>query len=180
MVIRQMRPEDASAWFDFFDNRAFADHPDWQGCYCTGPFSPRLKGYGAQSKRRRDYAAWLVANGIMTGYLALHHGKVVGWCNVGDKRAFSRPNVVQTSEENVISITCFVIQKEYRGKGLAERLLARVIADARASKKNIIEAYPRRRSKSEFGNFNGPYSMYEKHGFVLEQVRDVEVVRLYL
>jgi len=45
MVIRQMKPEHATAWFDFFDNRAFADHEEWQGCYCTGPFSPRMKQY---------------------------------------------------------------------------------------------------------------------------------------
>jgi len=180
MVIRQMKPEHATAWFDFFDNRAFADHEEWQGCYCTGPFSPRMKQYKTASRRRRDYAIWLVEKGIMNGYLAFEHGKVVGWCNVGDKTAFSSLGGLQTPEENVISITCFMIQKEYRAKGVAEKLLQRVIKDAKANKRKLIEAYPSRKSKSEFGNFHGPYSMYEKNGFKLTRVRDVEVVRLHL
>src|SRR3990172_2502921 len=180
MVIREMTSGHASAWFDFFDNRAFADHHEWKGCYCTGPFSPRLEEYESSNRRRRDYAGWLVDNGIMRGYLAFEHGTVIGWCNAGDKGAFSRPDVVQTPERNVISITCFVIQREYRGKGIAQKLLERVIKDAKAHKKKIIEAYPRRRSQSEFGNFNGPWSMYEKHGFKSEKIRDVEVARLYL
>ena len=180
MIIREMNSRYASAWFDFFDSRAFADHQEWRGCYCTGPFSPRLKEYESSSRRRRDYAVWLVDNGIMRGYLAFEHGTVIGWCNAGDKGAFSRPDVVQTPEPDVISITCFVIQKDYRGKGIAQKLLERVIKDAKTNKKKIIEAYPSRRSKSEFGNFNGPWSMYEKRGFKSEQIRDVEVARLYL
>jgi GNAT superfamily N-acetyltransferase len=180
MIIKPMSPDHSHAWFDFFDNRAFADHEEWQGCYCTGPFSPRLKEYKGTRRRRRDYAVWLVENGIMQGYLAFEHGKVVGWCNAGPKRAFTRSDVIHTDRENAVSITCFVIQKEYRGQGVAEKLLARVIKDARTNKKKMIEAYPSRRSKSEFGNFPGPFAMYEKHGFKLEKVHDVEVVRLHL
>jgi len=116
----------------------------------------------------------------MNGYLAFEHRNVVGWCNVGDKTAFSSLGGLQTPEENVISITCFMIQKEYRAKGVAEKLLQRVIKDAKANKRKLIEAYPRRKSKSEFGNFHGPYSMYEKNGFKLARVRDVEVVSLQL
>ncbi len=180
MMIKPMSPDHADAWFDFFDNRAFADHEDWKGCYCTGPFSPRLKEYEGSSRRRRDYAIWLVENGIMQGYLAFEHGNVVGWCNAGEKRAFTRPDVIHTDKDNAVSIACFVIQKEYRGQGVAEKLLARVIRDAKTNEKKMIEAYPSRKSKSEFGNFPGPFAMYEKKGFKLEKVHDVEVVRLYL
>lgn len=129
--------------------------------------------------KRRDHAIWLVEKGIMRGYLAFEHGTVVGWCNMSDKRAFSKLNDVQTDEENVISITRFVIQKEYRWKGIAQKFLDKIIEDARINKKKIIEAYPRRNAKTEFGNFHGPYSMYEKNGFRWEKVRNVEVVRRY-
>jgi len=180
MVIKQLKPEHAKAWFDFFDNRAFADHEEWQGCYCTGPFTPRMKEYKNASRRRRDYAIWLVEHGIMKGYLAFDNARVVGWCNVGDKGAFSSLGGLQTPEDKVISITCFTIQKEYRARGVAQRLLQRVIKEAKANKKKLIEAYPSRMSKSEFGNFHGPFSMYEKYGFKPERIRGVEVVRLHL
>ena len=180
MIIKEMKPEHKSDWFDFFDNRAFADHEDWKGCYCTGPFTPRMKEYENANRKRREYATWLVEKGIMRGYLAFDHGKVVGWCNVNDKSAFSKYNNIQTDEENVISITCFVVQKEHRGKGIAQKILDKIIEDAKINHKKIIEAYPRRNSRTEFGSFHGPYSMYEKNGFKLERVRGVEVVRRYL
>jgi len=180
VLIKEMKPEYASDWFDFFDNRAFADHEDWKGCYCTGPFTPRLKEYENTSRKRRDYAIWLVEKGIMRGYLAFEHGKVVGWCNVSDKSAFSRLSDRQTDEEAVIAITCFMVQKEYRAQGVAQKILDRIIEYAKKNNKKIIEAYPRRNSRTEFGNFRGPYAMYEKNGFKLEKVREVEVVRRYL
>jgi len=54
MIIKAMEDESALEWFDFFDNRAFADHQDWKGCYCTGPFLPRLKGYTNKSPIRKN------------------------------------------------------------------------------------------------------------------------------
>jgi GNAT superfamily N-acetyltransferase len=180
MIIKEMKPEHNSDWFDFFDNKAFADHEDWKGCYCTGPFTPRMKEYENANRKRRDYATWLMEKGIMRGYLAYEDGKVVGWCNVNDKRVFTKYNNLQTDEENVISITCFVIQKEYRGKGIAKKILEKIIDDAKMNHIKIIEAYPRPKSKTEFGNFHGPLSMYEKNGFNLERVRGMEVAMLYL
>ena len=180
MFITKMKPEHSGDWFDFFDNRAFADHEDWKGCYCTGPFFPRVKEYENMSRKRKDYAKWLMEKGIMKGYLAYENGKVVGWCNVNDKSAFSKLNNIQTDEENVISITCFIIQKEYRGKGIAQKILDKVIEDARENNTKIIEAYPKKNSKTEFGKFHGPYSMYEKNGFKFEKVRDFDVARRYL
>lgn len=180
MVIRKMKPEHASDWFDFFDNRAFSDHEDWKGCYCTGPFFPRVQEYENASRKRKDYAKWLMERGIMRGYLAYEHGTVVGWSNVNDKSAFSKLNHLQTDEESVISITCFTIQKEYRGRGIAQRLLHEIIKDARKNNTKIIEAYPRKNAKTEFGRFRGPHSMYEKNGFKFETVHDCDVARLYL
>ena len=180
MIIKEMKPEHKSDWFDFFDNKAFSDHEDWKGCYCTGPFTPRIKEYENANRKRRDYATWLMEKGMMRGYLAYEDGKVVGWCNVNDKSVFSKYNNIQTDEENVISITCFVIQKEYRGKGIAQKILDKIIADTKMNHKNIIEAYPRPNSRTEYGNFHGPAAMYAKNGFKLEKVREAEVARCYL
>jgi len=180
MVIKEMKAEYARDWIDFFDNRAFADHQDWKGCYCTGPFTPRMKEYENANRKRRDYANWLLEKGMMRGYLAFEHGKVVGWCNVNEKSVFSKLNNMQTDEENVLSITCFTIQKEYRGKGIAQKILDKIIKDAKINNMKIIEAYPSRNSKTEWGNFHGAYSMYEKNGFKLEKVREVDVARLYI
>ena len=180
MIIRAMKYENASDWFDFFDNCAFADHPDWKGCYCTGPFTPRHKEYDSKSPVRKEYAKWLVENGMMKGYLAYENGKVIGWCNVNRKSELPKYDDASKESTHVISIACFLIQKEYRRKGIAQKLLNRIIKDAKKEGIRIIEAYPRIRAQTVFGNFHGPYSMYEKNGFRSEKIDGIDVVRMYL
>ena len=180
MIIKAMKDESALDWFDFFDNRAFADHQDWKGCYCTGPFLPRLKGYTNKSPIRKEYAKWLIENSMMKGYLAYDNGKVVGWCNVNMKSVFPKYNDASEESTNVISIACFMVQKEYRRKGIAQNLLTRIIKDAKKEGIRIIEAYPRINAKTEYGNFHGPFSLFEKNGFISEKINDVDVVRKYL
>ncbi len=180
MLIREMKSELAADWFDFFDTRAFADHEDWKGCYCTHFFSPRLAEYEGGSRRRRDYAAWLVERGIMKGYLAYEQGRVVGWCNANEKAAFPALSHLATNDERVVSIACFLIQKENRGQGIAQKILDRIIEDAKKKNRRIIEAYPRPRASSEFGNYRGPLALDEKNGFKLERLGETQVARRYL
>ena len=180
MIIKAMTQENASDWFDFFDHRAFADHQDWKGCYCTGCFMPRLKEFRSKSTRRREYAKWLIENGIMKGHLAYENGKAIGWCSVNLKSAFPGLDDLSEDSENVLSIACFIVEKEYRRKGVAQKLLNRIVKDAKENGVRIIEAYPRRRAQTEWGNFHGAYSMYEKNGFRSEKTGGADVVRRYL
>jgi GNAT superfamily N-acetyltransferase len=180
MIIKTMKPENASDWFDFFDNRAFSDHPDWKGCYCTGPFTPRLKEYKSTNTIRKEYAKWLVEHDMMKGYLAYENGKVIGWCNVNMRSALPKYDDNSKDSESVLSIACFMVEKEYRRKGIAQKLLDRIIKDAREQGIRVIEAYPRKKAQTESGSFHGPYSMYEKNGFMSEKIKGMDVVRRYL
>jgi len=180
MLIRAMRPELASDWMDFFDTRAFADHAEWKGCYCTFFFLPKPPEYEGASARRRDYAAWLIERGSMKGYLAFENGKAVAWCNVNEKAAFPKLAGSVVEGEKVLSIACFLVQQDHRGRGVAQKLLDRIIKDAKTEGIRVVEAYPSKKAKTEFGNFHGSFSMYEKNGFKPERIGDGEVVRRYL
>lgn len=177
MIIKELRSDLMADWFEFFDHRAFADHEEWNGCYCTAFFRPRPPEYSSPSNKRRDYAAWLIETGRMRGYMAYESGKVVGWVNVNLKGQFPRLSSLVAGDEEVLSITCFIVQKEFRGKGIAQKLLDRIIKDAKARGVKIIEAYPARRPKDEFGAWNGPYAMYERNGFVDHRIDKTSVVR---
>ena len=96
------------------------------------------------------------------------------------KSVFPKYNDASEESTNVISIACFMVQKEYRGKGIAQKILERIIRDAQAEGIRIIEAYPRIKAQTESGNFHGPYSMYEKNGFKPEKIKGIDVVRKYL
>ena len=180
MIIKSLSEETARDWFDFFDERAFTDNPDWKGCYCTHPFIPRFEQYPSKNRARKPYAKWLIESGRMRGYLAYEQETVVGWCNVNKKSALPRYNKSGEDNDKILSIVCFLIQKEYRRQGIAGNLLDRVIRDARLNGFHIIEAYPRLGSKSEYNNYHGPGILFEKNGFVFEEINGKSVARLYL
>lgn len=180
MIIKVLRRENAPDWFDFFDTRAFADHPDWKGCYCTGFFMPRLAEYEGASAKRRDYAAWLIGEGRMKGYMAYENGKVIAWCNVNAKAAFPKLGAAEEADPKVLSIACFTVQKEYRRRGIAQKLLDRVIKDAKKEGVAVVEAYPRKAARTEYGNYHGSWEMYAKNGFLPEKLQTGEVMRRYL
>jgi GNAT superfamily N-acetyltransferase len=180
MVIKSMRPGLADEWLDFFDNRAFEDHADWKCCYCTSYYYPKLRGYEGASRLRRDYARWLIASGYMRGYLAFEHGRAIGWCNANLKSVYPRTRKADLDERHIMVIACFIVEKDFRGRGVAQKLLDRVIQDSKAEGMRIIEAYPKKRARSQFGNFPGPHEMYLRNGFVEEEVDGRMAARRYL
>ena len=103
----------------------------------------------------------------MQGYLAYLDGKVVGWCNANDKQAYNSVNMdfsFEESEKNkkIKSIVCFCISPNFRGRGIASRLLDKICLDAADDGYEYVEAYPF--IKEEY-NYHGSKSMYEKNGF---------------
>jgi len=180
MTIKEMTPELENDWFDFFENRAFSDHKEWRHCYCTFYYKPRLPEYFHRNSSNREYARWLIRNGKMKGYVVYNNNEIVGWCNVNAKKVYPALSDICTGEENVVSITCFVIEKQYRGKGIAHQIVDRIIADAKSKGVKIIEAYPRKQAKSEYGNYHGSYSMYVRKGFTEEKTGECVVLRKYL
>lgn len=180
MVIKELDTMLINDWFEFFENRAFSDHEEWKGCYCTAFFSPRFNGYKNVSKSRKEYAEWLIENEKMKGYLAYENGQVIGWVNVNDKADFPRLYDIYDSNEKIMSIVCFIVQKEHRRKGIAQRLLSRTLNDSKEKGYSIIEAYPKKRAASEYGIWNGPYEMYIKNGFEDYKIDKTNVVRKYI
>jgi GNAT superfamily N-acetyltransferase len=180
LIIKELSCELINDWFDFFENRAFADHEEWRGCYCTAFYYPKPEEYLSTSNRRKDYAQWLIETGRMCGYIAYDNGKVVGWVNVNDRAKYPRLTNINDNKEKVLSIVCFLVEKEHRGKGIAQKLLNRVIKDAKEKGYLIIEAYPKKKAKSEYGSWNGPYEMYKKSGFSEFEIEKNEVVRKLL
>ncbi len=180
MVIKELQPDRMSDWFDFFENRAFEDHPDWRGCYCTAFFYPKPAEYASSSNRRKDYAKWLIETGRMRGYMAYEEGKVVGWVNANDKARYPRLSDRHDGNEKVLSIVCFLVEKERRGQGIAQSLLDRIVKDAKGKGYSILEAYPKKGARSEYGSWNGPFAMYERTGFSVVEAGNAKVVRRYL
>ncbi len=190
--IRALSPELEEAYFDFFDHRAFSDGSPYYPCYCNAFNMPaveieamreRAKRYGGGTdgwkRALRECAARMVREGRIRGYLAFDGGVAVGWCNANDRMNYCRvgefdldhvPEDVAPSDclqkGQIKSVVCFEISPEYRGRGIATRLLERVCADARAEGYDFVEAYPCEQVRSSLA-FTGPMRLYEKAGFTV-------------
>lgn len=187
LEIKKLSPDLLDDWLYFFDNVAFTDNDEWSGCYCMcyhwNESLNRKKEWNcskSDAPYNRSCAIDFIRKGKMQGYLAYEAGKVVGWCNANDKKAydniFSFPAIVIDQGKKVKSIVCFCVSPIARGKGVASQLLERVCTDAAADGYDYVEAYPFHHDSNHA--YHGPRAMYEKFGFeVCGNAKDCTVFR---
>ena len=182
--IRKLTPDLLEDYLNFFDNVAFADHPEWSQCYCLAfHFEPAWDAEDAGLENPwRERVAQFIREGKLQGYLAYSDGKVVGWCNANDKKNYAALKYNESDEDSKVkSVVCFLVAPDMRGKGIATKLLERVCADAGADGYDFIEGYPPAGDCDMYAAHHGTVRLFERSGFVkhAECKRDV-VMRKYL
>ena len=187
--IKALTPDLEEAYLDFFDHRAFSDGSPYYPCYCNAFNMSAAEidqmreeaercGGGKEGWKQalRESASRMVKEGRIRGYLAFDGGAAVGWCNANDRMNYCRVgefDLDHVPEDlppgcwrrgQVKSVVCFEICPEYRGKGIATKLLGRVCDDARDEGYDRVEAYPALDAQADMA-FTGPVAMYLKMGF---------------
>ncbi|WP_029145195.1 GNAT family N-acetyltransferase [Microbacterium luticocti] len=82
--------------------------------------------------------------------IAYVDGEAAGWVRVGPRTAQSKLARTRNfaasphpwDDPDVWAVTCFVVRREFRRRGLNARLLDAAIAHARANGARVLEAYP--------------------------------------
>ena len=185
--IHPLTPGRVGDYFHFFDEVAFADHPEWSWCYCTFYHMDRAMEQSDDIQGKEDLrnlARRLIEDGTMAGYLAYENGEVVAWCNAGNRTTFKRlaetEGIWQSERpERIKSVVCFIVAHTHRRQGLAKALLARVTADAQSEGYDAVEAYPATGDLDCYGHFHGHEAMYAACGFSKEQTLDGFAVMRY-
>jgi len=170
--VRDVTPERVGDYLDFFDHRAFRDFPAWQSCYCMETHRDHTDEEWSErtgEDNRSDMQA-MIGDGRVTALLAYVDGKPVGWCNYGETTRLSgvmmKLKLDAAEHAGVGSIACFVIASQYRGHGVATRLLDAAIERLKGRGLRAVEAYPRRQEDSSAqANYRGSLRMYETAGF---------------
>ena len=172
LEIRDLTPELLAEYQRFFDQEAFRDYPAWSDCYCMetlwdGPdeeSAPRTGAFNRQEMSER------VGAGRVTALLAFDGERPVAWCHYGESTALGgvvrRFGLEVADHEGVGSVACFVIASQYRGHGVATRLLGEAVERLRAKGLRAVEAYPPSEGDDTAqGNYRGPLEMYRRAGF---------------
>jgi GNAT superfamily N-acetyltransferase len=168
-------------WPDFV--RLFSQGNGWDFCWCMHFHRTRFSPEGARLRtraelgpvNRRDKKA-LVEKGRSHGILVYADGRPIGWCQYGpseelpriDKSRNYRKPAPEGLTEKLWRITCFVVDKKYRGRGVASAALKAALEAIRNKGGSRVEAYPLTRWRpGTFGNVSthGTATMFEKEGF---------------
>lgn len=105
------------------------------------------------------------------------NGTCVGWMRLAtptrmDKLYEGRPYrglpCFSGSREGVLAVACFLVDPEWRRRGVAQRLLEAGIRLARDVGARVLEAFPHRsEAASDEMYWLGPFSLYEQTGFAV-------------
>ena len=170
-TIKPLTPELINDYLFFFDNMVFIENPDWEKCYC---YSFHFVGPNEKwnKKDNRTAVTKMIQAGTMKGYLAFVDDRPIAWCNVNKQNNYQRLTQIYKLEnppgKKVCSIVCFLVSPEYRGMGIAKKLLNKVMEDYSAKDFDYLEAYPDKSGNSCEKNYKGPLSLYTKNGFEIK------------
>lgn len=181
-VIRELTSELLEDYLSFFDQDAFADNPNWAGCYCMFfHFSGTDEEWVERTaSENRAAISDIIRGGKAHGLLAYVGGKPVGWCKVAPRLALPRLSYYKDLQvdnaDQVGSIVCFVIAKPYRGRGIARHLLDAACNILARRGFAFAEAYPRKHVESDADNYPGRLKMYLAAGFTIFREGDKRVI----
>lgn len=147
------------------------------GCWCMywrlekGERLEDIKG--AESKWRMKR---LVGQGQAQGLLAFVEGEPVGWLALGRRRDFKRldraPSLKCDDADQVWSLPCFFVHRDWRNQGVASALLEAAVKVLRRQEAQVVEGYPVKSSKglehipAAFA-YTGTVPLFLKQGFEL-------------
>lgn len=149
---------------------------------------PERKTMKARFKRR-------VKKGPPPGLIAYADGEPVGWVQVGPRtdvpnwngaRRLTAPlDDVDPDDAGAWAISCFVVRRPWRNKGVSRALLAGAVDWAGANKARLLEACPVEpveRKKSPISLYHGVASIFRRAGFreVARRRADRPLMRLDL
>lgn len=185
VTVVPLSPERRADYLAFFDGAAFADNPEWSGCYCNAfAFTGPRAAWGEQTAaQNRASACRRIDDGRAEGLLAYADGKVVGWCQTG--RSSSVPGLAAALgladlvPADARVVTCFIIAPAARRQGVARALLCAVVEQCTADGATAIFGYPHPGpDESDAERFPGPLALYTELGFLpVGQTRHRSIVR---
>jgi len=133
---------------------------------------PRKQFEKAKGEGNRQSLFRIVEQGPPPGILAYLDGKPAAWCAVAPRAeypALERSRVwKRVDEQPVWSISCFLVAKPYRSKGITVALLRGAAEFARERGAAIVEGYPVEPAKGRMADvfvWTGLASAFRRAGF---------------
>lgn len=181
LEVRPLAPDLTDDWLAFFDDRAFPDGHDWDGCYC---YFDRYPGSSqefdpGEAERNRQVMASLLEAGRVRGWLAYVDDRPIGWLHATSRLELPHLKVDAPRPgrgKRVGVIACFVVSPEQRRRGVARALLEAAVEAFGYQGFDTVEAYPHRDPSDPQRAYRGPRGLFEDAGFQVAHELDHHLV----
>ncbi|MFS0894118.1 GNAT family N-acetyltransferase [Microbacterium sp. 179-I 3D3 NHS] len=150
---------------------------DGASCQCIWPVLTNKEWEETTTPQRTDMLRAEIAEGPPPGIIAYVDGEAAGWIRIGPRtkqarlprtRLIAAATTEPFDDESVWAVTCFVVRREHRGKGLNAELLRAAVDYATRSGARVIEGYPidtRGERKKANNLFHGTLRTFLAAGF---------------
>jgi GNAT superfamily N-acetyltransferase len=145
----------------------------WGGCWCL-EFHPEG---GERGGHRRYAKKQRVLNGTAHATLVYDAADCVGWCQFGPPAELPRIKRRRAYESDTVRvpdwrITCFFVDKQHRGQGVARAALHGALVEIAHLGGGLVESFPEdvtgRRTSAGFLH-NATTSTFERQGFTRQR-----------
>ncbi len=151
--------------------------------YEKGKEDPRKKGEFEVEKR--EWFEQTMKDFGTCGKIVYQNGKAIAYAQYAPSRRLPQSDEYESKdvgkiEDGVVFLSClYITDKEWRQKGIGEKLLQNIIEDMRRRGFKAIETFARR---SEANNPSGPMMFYIRNGFHIKDKTNPEfpLMRFYL
>jgi len=162
---------DAATWPDFA-RLAEKHNGVWGGCWCMA-FHVEGVGRGKTAAQNRAEKEARVRDDRAHAALVYDGPDCVGWCQFGPTDELPRIKRQRAYREGPVEppdwrITCFFVDRDHRGRGVASAALAGALREIARLGGGVVESYPEAvDGRSVSGSFlhNATVAMFESHGF---------------
>ena len=141
------------------------------GCWCMY-WKLRGKAYSDNTgDTLRQMQKSIVDSKVVPGLIAYAEGYPIGWIAVEPRTAYPRlahtRTLLPVDDQEVWSITCFFVTKNYRRKGVTVELIKAAVDYVKQQGGKIVEGYPVETQKDMPAPFifTGTVSAFRKAGF---------------
>ena len=170
-----IKPLSGETWAEYAD--LVSRHGGvWGGCWCMA-FHPEGFGKIGSAEGNRAAKEARVRSGQAHAALVYAGADCVGWCQFGPvdelprikhRRAYEAGEVGEPARIPDWRITCFFVDKAWRGKGVAAAALAGAVGLIAGAGGGLVESFPEdaagRVTASAFLH-NGEVGMFDRLGF---------------
>jgi GNAT superfamily N-acetyltransferase len=149
----------------------------WGGCWCMA-FHPEGVGKGKTAAQNRAEKECRVREGQAHAALVYDGENAVGWCQFGPPDEIPRIKLKKAYQEGLDRapdwrITCFFVDRDYRGKGVASIALEGALDEIARLGGGVVESYPEDvegRSTSGAFLYNATVTIFERLGFERKRI----------